>query len=314
MTSKSITKTVHLLRAKNDGMPFDIEAKVRLARKQKSTVGDTEITFGAGDVVRIQHYCEIASGGVLLHLAGYVPGERASTIAPQSNALEDDEGAYDPPQGMEYKDGEGFLLLKNHHVVFCSNGILINKANLYLAKLFKSCNFDSAETTFEIAAVGNLDKIKLLQQHGVSSILLSASAYALSVPERNAKNPLSTLLNTVSKELKALIEKDDSFTDQKSREDLIVNLELKLDGNTRASDAAKDCIEAMATEYIDESDVGWGEFVIVTQKGEKIRPGQVKLQKAVKVERTDKSVIYTSAWKALEEYFSELEHGMLTET
>lgn len=313
MASKSITKTVHFLRAKNDGLPFDIESKVKQARKLKPIGADSEITLGSGEIILIQHYREDVSAGVFLHLARYVPGEKASTISPQSRFHEYNEDAYAPPAGKEYKDGECFLLLKKHHVIFCSNGIMIPKATLYLSKLFKACSPDSNDSKFEITSVGNLDKIKLLQQHGVSSVLLSANAYALSVPEKNANNPLSKLLNGVSKELRALIEKDDSLTEQKAREDLIVNLELKLDGNTRASDAAKEYIETIATEYIDESDVGWGEFVIVTQKGERIKPGQIKLQKMFKLARSDKSISYTSAWQALEEYLSDLEQGKLTE-
>lgn len=313
MASKSITKTVHFLRAKSDGSPFEIENKVKQARKLKPTVADSEIALGSGEIIRIQHYRENIDGGVMLHLAGYIPGEKASTILPKSRSHEDNEDTYAPPSGKEYKDGECFLLLRKHNVVFCSSGISVPKAALYLSKLFKACLFDDNDSKFDITSVGNLDKIKLLQQHGVSSVLLSANAYALSIPEKNATNPLSILLNNVSKELRALIEKDDSLTEQKAREDLIVNLELKLDGNTRASDAAKDYIESMATEYIDESDVGWGEFVIITQKGEKIKPGQIKLQKMVKLDRSDKSVSYNSAWEALENYLRDLEQGMLTE-
>ncbi len=73
MARKSATKNIYYLRASNEKQPFDIEELLKTIRRDRPTVGDTEVELGSGDILRIQHYRD---------------------------------------EGKEYKDGECFLLLK----------------------------------------------------------------------------------------------------------------------------------------------------------------------------------------------------------
>ncbi|MCC3255909.1 hypothetical protein [Xanthomonas campestris] len=118
MPADKTTKTVYYLRARLGDQPFDLQAIAKRARVKKSTCDATEIELGGGDVVRIQHFSN-ANGRTLMHLTRYVPGVQASTLQPKATTPEDDEGAQPPPRGKEFKDGDCFLLLKAHHVLYC---------------------------------------------------------------------------------------------------------------------------------------------------------------------------------------------------
>lgn len=274
MARKSASKNIYYLRASNEKQPFDIEELLKTIRRDRPTVGDTEVELGSGDILRIQHYRD---------------------------------------EGKEYKDGECFLLLKNHHVMFCGHGISVSKATLYLSLLAKRGTEKHSQPVFDISPVSNIDKIKLLQEQGVKSISLSTNAYDLSIPEKKTQNRFKKILAAAANEVKALVEKDESLSEQKAREDLLVGLELKLDGNTRACEETQEYITDIAKEYIGDSDDGWHHFEIITRTGERIKPGNIRLQKTVRLEKTEKNISCYSAWEALAAYLVDIENGRLSE-
>ena len=51
MATKTTTKRVYYLRAKHENKPKDLQVLIEAARKKKPTVADSEIKFGAGDIV-----------------------------------------------------------------------------------------------------------------------------------------------------------------------------------------------------------------------------------------------------------------------
>lgn len=313
MTVKTTTKKVYYLRAKDDNKPKDLQALIETARASKPTVADSEIKFGVGDIVRIQHYKASKSLGAFLHLTRYVPGEKAPTLQPKASTTEDNEGTQQAPSGKEFKDGDCFLLVSQHHVLYCGHSIHLAKATQYLSRLFESCQIDEALRRFEVSPVTDLDKIKLLQKHGVRSILLSSNAFDISLPRKQRKNWISRTLGKVSDELKALLEKDDSIVDQKAREDLLVNLELRLNGNTRAAHDAQEFIEEVAETVLEDVDAPISEFSIITQTGETVKPSSIRLQKGYKVPVQDRSVSHISVWESMENYLGNIKQGNLLE-
>lgn len=312
MASNITTKTLYYLRARRDGEPFDLQSIVARARRKKSSCGATEITLGAGDVVRIQHYSG-AGGRVRLHLSRYIPGVQASTLQPKATTAEDDEGAQAPPTGKEFKDGDCFLLIKDHHVFYCGHGISKSKASLYLTQLFREADLHDESSDFELVPASDLDKLQLIQDHGVRSIQLAVSAYKLSVPKAHRSGWVRKSLGTLGDELGALISKDQSLSKQKALEDLLVNVEVKLEGNTRAIQTSQDFIEELAETVLDDNDSPVSEFTIVTQKNERITSGEIRLQTSVKVETKDNSVSHNSAWGEMGTYFDEIAQGNLLE-
>jgi len=306
-------KTIHYLRARRENRPFDLQSLVKRARKMKPNCVDNEIELGGGDVVRIQHY-RVASGGVRLHLTRYVPGEQAATLRPKVAAPEDDEGAQPPPENREFKDGDGFLLIQGHHVLYCAHGILPGKAALYLTQLFRATDLYGQADGFELVPASQLDKLRLIQDHGVKSIQLSASAFDASIPPaRQRTGWVSKTFAMLRGELAGLNEQEELPGEQRTLEDLVVNLEIKLDGNMQAVQGAQDLIETLAESILDEDDLPVSGFSIVTQKNERITADQIRLQTSVRVTKQANSVSHNSVWEAMETYFEHLTQGNLLE-
>lgn len=312
MPGDRITKTVYYLRARRDGQPFDLQSVIKKARKKKSTCAATEVELGGGDVVRIQHYIA-RNGRTHLHLTRYVPGVQASTLQPKATTAEDDEGAQPPPSGKEFKEGDCFLLVMDHHVLYCGHGISKSKASLYLSQLFREAGLHDESSSFELVPASNLDKLQLIQDHGVKSIQLAVGAFDLSVPKAHRSGWVANVLGTLGDELTALISKDQTLVKQKALEDLIVNVEVKLDGNTRAIQSSQDFIEDLAETVLDDNELPVSEFSIFTQKNERITSGEIRLQTGVKLETKDNSVSHNSAWSEMGLYFDQIAQGNLLE-
>lgn len=312
MPTEQARKTVYYFRARRDGKPFDLQAIIAKARRKKKTVGDSEVELGAGDVVRIQHY-KASSGHILLHLARYVPGVVASTLLPNATAEEDDEGSQSAPKGKEFKEGDCFLLVKNFHIIYCGHGISHQKAALYLSQLFRAANLHDESSGFDLTPASNLDKLKLLQEHGVRSVELATNAFDMSLPKAKRNKWIAKALGSVGDELRALVKKDQNTIEQKALEDLLINIEVRLDGNTRAAQSAQDFIEELAESILDDDEAPISEFVIVTQKNERITSSQIRLQASIKVEKKDNSVSHNSVWSELSGYLDVISAGNLLE-
>ena len=311
--SKSMTsKTLYYLRARRDGELFDLQSITKTARRKKSNCADSEITLGGGDVVRIQHYSTLG-GRTRLHLSRYIPGVQASTLQPKTTSAEDDEGTQPPPNGKEFKDGDCFLLINNHDVLYCGHGISKSKATLYLTQLFRAADLHDESSGFELVPASNIDKLQLIQDHGVRSIQLAVGAFDLSLPKARRTNWIAKTFGSLGDELSALMSKEQSATQQKALEDLIVNVEVRLDGNTRAIQSSQDFIGDLAETVLDDSDSPVSEFTIITQQNERITSGEIRLQTSVKVEAKDNSVSHISVWDEMGIYFDQIEQGNLLE-
>lgn len=312
MASDQATKTIYYFRARRDNKPFDLQAIIAKARKKKKTVGDSEVELGGGDVVRIQHY-KAASGSLFLHLARYVPGVVASTLLPKAAGEEDDEGSQPAPKGKEFKEGDCFLLVKGFNVLYCGHGISYQKAALYLSQLFRAAKLHDESSGFDLAPASNLNKLKLLQEHGVRSVELATNAFSMSLPKSQRDKWIAKALGSVGDELKALVLKDKSVVEQKALEDLLVNVEVRLDGNTKASQSAQKFIEELAETVLDDKEAPISEFVIVTQNNERITSSQIRLQSTIKVDKKDNSVSHNSVWAELGHYLDVIAAGNLLE-
>lgn len=314
MATRRTTKKIYYLRAVNNLLPMDLASAIQAARLIKPNLGDSEVTFASGEVIRIQKYNQRDNGDLLIQLTRYVPGERAPTIQPNLNRPEDREGTQQAPMGREFKDGDCYLLISRHHVLFCSHGIMLIKASHYFRLLFTECGFDNADTAFDISAVANQDGLRLLREQGVRSVLLSANAFDMSVPAPQRRGMIAKALGGVSDQIEALVARDETIAEQRAREDMIVNLELRLDGNTKAANDAKELMEDVAEEVFDDDvDNAVSKFTIVTQSGEKITPDIIRLQKSYRMTITDRSLSFIEVVEAMTNYFAILEQGNLIE-
>ena len=312
MAKDKARKTLYYVRAVNGSDAVNLKTLIVKARTKFPTVADSELEFGAQDIIRIQHYRE-TTAGVFLHLVRYVPGEKASTLLPKSNRAEDNEGSESAPAGKEFKDGDSFIFANKGNVIFCSHGISIQKTSLYLSHLFKKAGFEKAKRQFELKPASKIDKLKLIQSHGVRAIHISCSAFQVSLPKKERTTWMSKTLGNIGDEMKALIEKDETASEQKAMEDLIVDVEIRLDGNTRAIASSQEFIEDVAESVLDDNSELASEFTIVTKNGERITSAAIRLQSSLDVTKSGRSVVHYEVWEGLESYMSDIKQGNLLE-
>lgn len=315
MSPKMVYKTLYYLRAKQDHQPVNLESIVHNARETLPHVADTEIALASDDILRIQHYQPSSQGsdGALLHIVRYVPGEKAPTLQPLVQEPEDHESVQEAPDGFEFKDGDSFLLISTNHILFASHGISLQKSELYLKKMLEKAGIDETLRSFDLRPASDLDKLALLQTSGVRSVSLGASAYQVSIPQVGRNSWMSRVFGGLADEVKALASVDETNASQKALEDMLVNVELRLDGNNRAEVAAQDLIVQIAESVLDDDDSPISEFVIHTRSGEKITPETVRLQTRVAVARQDRSVNHQSVWSGMKQYLDEIRSGNLLE-
>lgn len=315
MSDPTKSKTLHYLRSVHDGQPQNIEASIRVMLRRRRVCKDTELDPGDQSVVRVQHrQASTSRKPVLLHLVRYVPGEKAATIDPDPEGLEDNGDAERPPKGKEFKAGECFLLVKNADVLFCASGISQAVARSYLARLFAECGVEPDLCAFALRPAADLDRLAIIRERGVSAIQLGSVAYEASRKLLPKKQSMSRQwLKSVSDQVSALVARDDTVMEQRVMEDLIVNVELKLQGNSYADIEAQRSIDEMAIALLAEDHDNQG-FTIVTRDGNRLTDLSVRLHKRVKVASSSNSVEHGSVWNALNDYYGELSEGKLLET
>lgn len=311
-----IIKKAYYLRSKGaDNKLLDLQKTITSAREKKSTVAESEISLPGKEVLRIQHYRPSGTNTpyVLLHIVRYFPGDEASILKPKVHVAEDNEGAVPAPEGSEFKDGDSFVLVSNHHVLFTSHGISLNKSVVYLKKYLELANEPLNSRHFELSPAGNLDKLKMIQDHGVRSIQLSCNAFEIGLPSPSQPGVISKAFKSISDEISAMVTKDDSVAEQRAKEDILVNVELRLDGNTRASLAAQSLIKKMGESVLDDEDSPAGEFAIITTSDERISPSEIRLQTSIKAIKEGGSVNHESVWAEFKRYFNDLANTNLIE-
>jgi len=310
-SGRPTTKNIYFLRAFYGNNPVDIESALKRAREKQPNVGDTEIESADGEVLRIQRGLPLDNPN-FFHIVKYAPGELAPTIERHVEKPEGDEDAQQAPKGREFKDGECFIMVKKSNVLFLGHGVTSQRAESYLRELFNTCLFKKRFRKFEMEPVANIDKVKLMQDQGVKSIKLSSCLYNLEVPDIENNTIFSRFGGFIKDQMMAAIQKDDSFSELKAAEDLIVNLELKLDGNTRAGPDAKGFIDNLANTAVDDDNLLSG-FIIETRTGVPISPTEVRLHQKTTFTIDNKSLSFVYVQSAMKDYMEKLSELNLLE-
>ena len=107
-----------------------------------------------------------------------------------------------------------------------------------------------------------------MRDHGVSAIQLSSNVFDISLPKQKRNNWISGTLGGFSDEFSVMLEKDEAAAELKIMEDLLVNVEVKLDGNTRAAADTQSFIEQVAENVLGDEEAPIDQFAIITQSGE----------------------------------------------
>ena len=320
--AKKTTKTIHYLRAQQNHSLFDLEVALRRVLSAAPTVQDTQIEQ-YNQLTQIMHRTldpkdakGNSIGGLLIHIGSGTKDEHIRTMSNRPVQQDDHGGTQAPPSGYSFLRKEAFLYIVGHHVIFCGHGFLsASTVASYLSLLSNKLgenNPDIVQFNIEFKAVGNCDKLSLIQQNGVKSILLDASAYQLS-RNRLYQDSRSTIAKALGK-VGSVFTSELSDEELEAQSEIHINLEVLLNGNSRASIEAQSLMQEQAEEIIDDETVNQG-FSITTQQGEVIQPSDVKLSKSVRIGRYDEanSLLPDSAFTAISEYFLELQSRNLTE-
>lgn len=274
----------------------------------KLNIGQTEISMFE-DVVRIQRFRD-SPVGRLYHLARYSPGSHSSTLTPKAVGKLDDEGVLGAPAGKEIKTGECYVLVNAHNVLFCGHGLTHQKCASYFFQLMKSQRYQLDPIKFH--ASSNIDRVALLNAQGAKSIRLNVNAYKLSLPKQDG-GWFDGVLSSVGEEVMALIGKDPNRSQEKSLQDMIVALEIGLDGNSRATVESQSTITDLANEILSDDDSPVDSFTILTRDGTPITSDDVKLHSSINVEKNGTSVNHVEVWDAMVRYCGQLKNQKLLE-
>ncbi|WP_095139518.1 hypothetical protein [Pseudomonas sp. Irchel s3a10] len=273
------------------------------------TIGESEISI-MDDIVRIQRFKDLPDGR-LYHFTMYSPGSKTATLTPKAATKKDEEVGAKPPAGREFKSGECYLYVCGHNVLFCAHGLTPSRAVQYIFMLLKSNGYDTE--SFKFSPIGNIDKLKLLNEQGVKSIRLNVSAYKLSLPKKKG-SWLAKALAPVGNELSALVSKDVNRSEEKALEDLMVSIEIGLEGNSRATDESKETVVDLASEILEDDDgYDLDSFTIMTRENTPITGGDVKLHTTVRPEKDGSSLNYVNIWDAMGVYYTQLKRQKLLE-
>ncbi len=312
MAQQQARKTAYYMRALNQQRGVDLEALIKKARRKFPNVGDSEIELGENEFLRLQHY-KSDNSGTLVHIARYVRGEKAATLKPRAKAAEDNGGVQAAPDGQEFHDGSSYLLVRKHNVIFCQHGITASKCERYLTALFDKAGVKKEDRNFDFMPASNVNKLKLIQQHGVRSLDLSVCAFGASIPKNQRADWWSKVFGEAVDEFRALMEKDDDAAQQKALEDIIVNLSVKLDGNSRAAIQSQKFIEKVAESVVEDKDADLPEFSIITKDGERITSDAIRMQHSFNVPKLNGSISCQNVWEGLGDYMQELVAANLLE-
>ncbi|XXQ69021.1 hypothetical protein ACKLNO_03950 [Neisseriaceae bacterium B1] len=320
--AKKITKTIHYLRAQSDHQLFNLEQALRTVLQAAPTVQDTQVGQ-FNQITQIMHRNTTPAdvngnliGGILIHIGSGTKDEHIRTMNNQPLQQDDQGGTQAPPNGYSFLRKEAFLYIVQHHVIFCGHGLLQASAVAsYLNTLSQQLQHDESDVilfNIQFKAVGNCDRLALIQQHGVKSIALDVSAYDLSRDKmyQESRSTIAKALGSIGNLLSAEL----SDEELEAQSEIHINLEVSLNGNSKASIEAQSLMQEQAEEIIDDETVNQG-FSITTQRGEIIKPSDVKLSKSVRIRRYEEanSLLPNSAFAAISEYFLELQQRQLTE-
>ena len=330
---KKVLKNIQYLRAAQDEKLFDLEDVIRRLLGIAQTVNSTQIEQ-FGFVYRIQYRnldfilkegqtnTPEVKQGLVLHIAYGIKDEHMRTMNNHVPVENDAGGSTPPPQGQSFMTKEAFVYISKHHVLFVGSGLRHEAVSSYLNKL-NNQNFPTNTGTiskidFGFKPVANFDKLALIRQYGAKKLHLNASAYQLSL-ENFEQSDKSSGLIAQFKNLGRIFNQVTSSepTDEgiNAAQDINVCLALSLEGNTRAAIEAQKFISKQA-ELIAESDEIDSGFYIETQKGDKIRPTDIRLSKPIRIKKYEQTnaLSQSEVFDSMRLYFQELERDNLTQS
>lgn len=293
-----------------DEHPKDLESLLMSAHQILTTT--EKRTFSHNDVeiqgMKIKHDDKV---GFFCHVASYIPGQQTSLIPAPSAVKENDPLPQSPPIKHNFMEGDIFFLVNGDHIVLCPSGVRETIAVTYISNILQNSVNEGMVPRYSIEPIADINKIKLLHQEGVKSIVMDSSLYDASLQYMERKTFKETLLAKMAKEFLALFsaDNDKELREIDKKENLTVRLEISYDSRKKGGAIGKKRIESAANKLINDEDDG---FSIITGTGKRITSDEVRLSEKEQIKIHGKSISRADAWGKLDEYLHSLKTmGML---
>ena len=251
------------------------------------------------------------TGGFLLHLVIYLPGDHASIVPDEESSVEYKIGLAPPPKGNNYFGGQLILLIHQNNVVFCKNNSNENFLYEFVRGMADKAKLDTTLTYFSLLKLANIDTIKQIKQRGgVKKVVLNAIAHSVSLGHidrttATEKSILDRFIGGVLEEAMRVTGLDPQTTqDQQRIENLKASVVFEFD-KRKGTLLELEEITKLAQSTLDEEEDG---FVIEAMDGTKYRPDDVTLSKPCNFKIDGGSAIdYRQAWKELSNFYQTLQ-------
>jgi hypothetical protein len=287
-----------------------LEASLKEAHKKRPDISQRNFSFSEELKIECRNF-RITDNGIFLHLTSYTPGERASTLKRLAGVPSGDVDTTLPPDGFEFMDGDIMVYVVGNNVLLCATNLHEKKAEKYMIEIIEAAGLDSEAAKFSLSKVGDINKLELLNRQGAKAIHLNANLFDASFEHIERKTILAKLFGRLGDEIKALISTELKGIDIEKAENLTAHLLLRYDKRHKHIASERNTIEKMANRVITEDDDD--NFMIETLGGEKIKKSEITVKKSIILPKLGKSVHRSDAWRALEEYFNELQSAGILE-
>lgn len=248
---------------------------------------------------------DLHASGFAIHCARYTDQQGIGTIPmiPTANA---DIGERVPEEDENFMNSDFMALVRGNHVIALNAGRNAAALRVFLAGLFHNAEFDEEALRFELARIGNLDKLAMIEAVGVKSLDLNVDiSKAAAIELGEGLNPggiWSNITRNIGEKFQSIIARDEEISQlglaEKGRVTVSINVAK---GDLQVAKRGLDHLaEAVAAD--DDAD----DFLITLRNKQTIKPSEVTVRKQVRLDAVANSVSVDQAWAEMRTFMNEL--------
>ncbi len=303
-----INRTLEYRRARFVAPGQNLEELTRQAWGQFPTHLDRGVPRTDRSIVTGMKEQDQRGSGFALHCARYYDRQGVGTI-PMAPAAQVDLGERQPDADENFLNADFFALIRGNHVVCLNCGRNGGALRSYLSGLFKKAGMAREAQMFELTRVGNPNALAIIERVGVKSIDMKvdiSEATAVELIEVEGGGGFGQIAKrAIGEAFRSLTARDAELRQLRQAEQGTVTVSI----NVRKGDlsAARDGLDHLAGEIAEDENADG--YVINLRDGAVIKPDEVSVKKAVKIEAHANSVSVFQAWDELRTYMEELEEN-----
>lgn len=243
-----------------------------------------------------------------IHLVVYEPSSKTNTVPIPSDLLDVEIDTVSPPKEQNWMDGGACLLIDENEIISCPCTIGNSVAFKYL-KLLIAKNLQINPSCMRFMPTANEDKIKLINSEGVDHISLNLSLYQASLEYEKQNN--KKLKNQFTNKIQNVVNSILGQANTKNIKELAnMKVGLTFNINKKEKEISSKQLSELSKTFINDEEEGYS---IKTLSGNTITYDDLKIKKPVQLDKNGKTMDRSSAWKALINYYTELEKsGIIT--